>query len=62
MRRSGRQSGAGNARISVGFFVTKLQAVMRLSGGRVRLSLGSELGVRKICRGASLKGRRTELM
>jgi hypothetical protein len=39
MRRGGRQSGAGNARISVGFFVTKLQTVMRLSSGRVRLSL-----------------------
>jgi hypothetical protein len=62
MHRGCRQSGAGNARILFGFFVTKLQALMRLSGRCVRVFLGGEMEGRKICRGASLKGRRTELM
>jgi hypothetical protein len=56
MRRGGRLSGAGNARILFGFSVTKLQVLMRLYGRGVRVFLGDELEVRKICRGASLKG------
>jgi hypothetical protein len=59
MRKCGRQSGAGNARILVEFFVTKLRPRVRLSGGCVRSSLrdGREVRVGEVCRGGRfLKG------